>query len=628
MRSKTLAFMYIGNSYGFHNEKFNFSTKAKFDLRIEEDGRLSLMGDLCENKLPKYFWGSDILEVNLLVGENGAGKTTIMRLLCQWICQLSERKLPIETGILVFKENEDFKYTAFSNGEELSVTVISSKIKFSKIDSFADFFRDIRLVYFSNTMTEVKINGYDIFEDYSLPFRIREANNYGHTMGENITGNYECYEFNRQIDVALNDKEFPIDYILLEVQEYSSDVFEGLLLNHEKDIKKELNEILKEGRMRDNDKKSSGTKFLKEKFLQCFFTGILVKLLKWGRKYGDNQKNDIEEELNSLANSGLFESYHNEQQNKKDQIMNFLNDLLQSCGEFYCNSSYKEDYEIYWGKMSDYAEKVITFIADEKNVFLDGWMSEEITEKVDGKKYVWKMNLKEHTDSFRRFWKIYYQTNSYLENIQFSWDASSGQKNWAQLFSVLKSSKMKSNTEQESGKYIWYFIDEPDNTFHPEWQRKLLDEIMKTLKDGCDKKQVWISTHSPIMLSDMPGQAVIRLRNTKERRKEVVQAKKHTFGQNIYVLYDDAFFLQNGVIGEFASKKIIDTVVGIEKVERDLMKKGVRRQIRQEEYEEISEKIREYEKIADLVEEPLFGNQIRQFVKSCKKLMKQVGKID
>lgn len=627
MRSKTLVFMYIGDSYGFHNEKLNFSTKVKFDVDIRDEGQLFLSNDLCEERLPKNFWGTDILEINLLVGENGSGKTTIMRLLCQWVCQLSERKLPAETGILTFEEDGDFKYIAFSNGVELSVTSQIPKMEFGENGSFSDFFQDIRLIYCSNTMTEVKINDYNIFEDYSLPFRIREANRHGHALGEDITGNYECYEFNRQINVALNDKEFPIDYILLEIQEYPSDIFESLLLNHQGDLRKELMEIVEEGKACDRYKESSRVNFLKEKFLYCFFTDILVKLLKWGEKYGDAQKNFVEDALYDLA-GGLFRIYHLKQ-TVPDKIKHFLNELLQVCRSSCDKSSYKDAYEIYWGKSYNYVEKVITFIADENNLdFLNGWISEEIIEKVNEKKYVWKMNLKEHTASFRHFWEIYHQADSYVENIRFSWDASSGQKNWAQLFSVLKSSEVKSNREQNRGEYIWYLIDEPDNTFHPEWERKLVDEIVKTLNDGCGKKQVWLSTHSPIMLSDMPGQAVTCLKNVPGGKKEVVQAKKNTFGQNIYVLYDDAFFLQNGVIGEFASKKIIEAVVGLEEIERNLMEKGVEKRNIQKEYEKISEKIKEYEKVANLVEGPMFGNQIRQFVKSCKNLMERVGKID
>lgn len=630
MGNKTLAFMYIGESHGFHGEKFNFSTKDIFDVRVGDEGRLVLSREQYKKKLPDHFWGNDIEAMNLLVGENGAGKTTVIRLICQWVCKLSEKRLPRETGILVFKVEKELGYIAFSNGERMSIITDIRQVEFSEQDHFANFFQDLSLVYCSNTMTELKISGYDIFQDFSLPARMRKANANGHAMGEDITGNYECYEFDRQITVALEDDKFPIDYILLEIPICSSDVFDSLLSYQKETIGQELNDILKGRGLNYNRKNGSKTDFLKIRLSHAFFIGILVRLFEWGKEHQCDGRNSVEEALNTLS-SNIFADYYSSQ-NEQEKIKGFLGDLLKCCSELYQNSNYNDVYSSYWGDMKSYVDKVLEFIKDKQNdKFFDGWTAEEITEKMDGEKCIWKMRLKENKKSFSGFWEIYKQKASLIDSIHFSWDASSGQKNWAQLFSVLKSVKSSQGNEPESGKYdktVWYFLDEPDNTFHPERERILIDEIRKTLNDGCGKKQIWISTHSPIMLSDMPEQAVTCLINISKGNKMVDTSKKHTFGQNIYTLYNDAFFLQNGVIGEFASNKIIDTVMKLEEIERKLRNQQRQRSQQQTDLSEISLEIAECEEITHMIAEPLFGKQIRYYLKSCKKLMERVSKSD
>ena len=70
--------------------------------------------------------------------------------------------------------------------------------------------------------------------------------------------------------------------------------------------------------------------------------------------------------------------------------------------------------------------------------------------------------------------------------------------------------------------------------------------------------QIIFTTHSPIVLSDMPRSNVIFMK--REENKCMVDAyceHEETFGANIYKLFDDAFFLgKKGQIGEFAKTKV------------------------------------------------------------------------
>lgn len=107
---------------------------------------------------------------------------------------------------------------------------------------------------------------------------------------------------------------------------------------------------------------------------------------------------------------------------------------------------------------------------------------------------------------------------------------------------------------------VLLLIDEIDLYCHPSWQQKLVYYLIReTAAQYQDKKvQIIFTTHSPIVLSDIPRSNIIFLRN-KEGSCVVEEGLKReeTFGANIYKLFDDAFFLrEKGQIGEFSKRKI------------------------------------------------------------------------
>lgn len=611
--------MYIADSYGFHGQKFNFSTQEKFNVKMGDEGDLILTTEEYTNKLPHGFWGKNISEISLFVGENGAGKTTVMRLICQWICHLSQKKFPWEKGLLVFREENIFKYVAFEEGKEISVSAEIPKIEKHELK---DFFMDIQMVYYSNTMTELKIDGYDILRDYSIPSKMKKANATGHAMGEDVIENYKCYEFQQQIKVALEDEKFPLKYILLEIQEYSLNDICSFLSDNNDDIRKELKTLLESGLYSVDDNLRSESQFFKFKLLQALFVGIIVKLLKWGKRYKFKGRNEVEEALNTKNFFNI--------QIKRSTILKMIDNLSDSFKEFFyiCKGTYnagvyKEDYERYWNGVENYVNNMLDFIKKEENdKCFSSWVKEPVLTKSKKKTYVWKIDLKENREIFNSFWESYSQINSFLENVHVSWEASSGEKSWAGLFTDLKNDELYKYNDN-----IWYLLDEPDNTFHPRWKRKLINRLIQEFKKSCGKKQVWISTHSPIMLSDMPGQASIYLKKRANGEKEVDEKKKYTFGQNIYVLFDDAFFLKRGVIGKFASKKILKMLKGLEQTEKILIKKRSKK-LSLKELNKISEKIDEYEENVRLVAEPAFALQMQHYVEICRKLMNQVRNRD
>lgn len=115
-------------------------------------------------------------------------------------------------------------------------------------------------------------------------------------------------------------------------------------------------------------------------------------------------------------------------------------------------------------------------------------------------------------------------------------------------------------TEEDRMKYkdINIFLDEIELYYHPNSQRKMVQEILTSVKEisktnnSIQSVNILFSTHSPFILSDIPNENILRLENGKPSSKKFDK----TFGSNIHDLLASNFFLSEGFMGEFATDKI------------------------------------------------------------------------
>jgi predicted ATPase len=110
-------------------------------------------------------------------------------------------------------------------------------------------------------------------------------------------------------------------------------------------------------------------------------------------------------------------------------------------------------------------------------------------------------------------------------------------------------------------KYI-ILLDEPESRMHPELTRNFINELILFLKDlNEDKKkfQVIISTHSPLILSDIQSNNIIYLEKDDFGHCKPVKKALNTFGANIHTLLKDGFFMTS-TMGEFATNKIKEVI--------------------------------------------------------------------
>lgn len=103
---------------------------------------------------------------------------------------------------------------------------------------------------------------------------------------------------------------------------------------------------------------------------------------------------------------------------------------------------------------------------------------------------------------------------------------------------------------------ICLLLDEPELSLHPQWQKRYISELIKLLSNIKNKNfHIVIASHSPFILSDIPKENIVFLENGKQLNVNI-----DTFGANIHTLLTHGFFMEDGLIGEYAKGKINELI--------------------------------------------------------------------
>lgn len=123
---------------------------------------------------------------------------------------------------------------------------------------------------------------------------------------------------------------------------------------------------------------------------------------------------------------------------------------------------------------------------------------------------------------------------------------------------------------------VIYLLDEAEIGYHPSWQLqyvKFLQDFLGALMVRAGVNfQVIIATHSPFLQSDIPLCCANYIRLNKDgKRCNVRNSVPETFGANMFNLYRESFFLNDGMIGQFAQdtiNRIVDMITRNEDLEK------------------------------------------------------------
>ena len=531
---QVLQYLWIEKYKCIEKQGFNFTRSAeiKFDF---DTGKLSIEKNknYCEN-----FFGDNI-ELSCIVGQNGVGKTTLLRAIKE-IFSL-DYGTPEYNCVAIFYDGS--KYEGWYKLNDCKIDCDETQLELHPLKG--------KKLLNGQLVTEYKKADYLYYSEqfvqnlYSMPYGEDELSTshllfdegYGET-GDHIS-RFFLKEFEKQMNLIIDYGEklekFKIKYPPFVKATLIRDrrIFEDFIKQYDSlGFTATLNDIYKNLFPEIHLTAYKNIDRFKDKLAEAIFLNIVYVFRHTANGLTDNQFKSLLSIMQKYNNLKIGWEF----------LRSFLKD---KCFE-------SKQIEILYLKeyisFMDYIDKIQ--VSPNKNA-LSGFVFDNSFIIPTIKDY--NNDQVDFINDIKEFFEKYYPTAEFSSYINFSWGLSSGETSLLNIFSRLYSSECKKETEKEAALFL---LDEIEVTLHPEWQRTIINELLKFLKYTFKDKyiQVIMTTHSPIMLSDVPKQNVVYISSNNAR--EEYKKQPETFGSNIFKLYNNAFFLDNGAIGQLAKEKL------------------------------------------------------------------------
>ncbi|CAL2087254.1 AAA family ATPase [Tenacibaculum sp. 190524A05c] len=225
-----------------------------------------------------------------------------------------------------------------------------------------------------------------------------------------------------------------------------------------------------------------------------------------------------------------------------------------------------------------------------------------------------------------------------LGGVLPSYSLSQGEEN---LLNLLSSFYVNEHLKENRPQIL--LLDEATSGFHPKWQKKFVNTLVKILPlifeskipkiegEILNKSQIQIvfTSHDPFPLSDVPSSNIVYLYNlngqTKIASTTDFMTTKKSFGANITDLLEDSFFMgetDEALVGEFAQNKINGVIRWIENENERKFRLKEDYNFKQEEFDmnlKIIKLIDEHIvqlKLAEMMDELIDNNQAKKMILS------------
>lgn len=537
--SETLPHIFGENHNG---QTINLGGKYIYTFEENSNEEVYLKSKMKNEKFIENFWLNNIQLVSAIVGENGTGKTTILN---------SFREVHSTCKFIYESSNsEDFIFS--HSPEENEIIYYSSFLNISQSNSENGNFRD--LSKYQLMIDDTNNENLDLTtllelhnsENLKRWIKFIEFKNENNSMKKISLPTFE------EIKVKLN-------YIQIEPYQTSykfRPFFDALKNKIEKEKEEREQTIIDNIGLEEFQKKSAGHKIRLE--------------LETISRIASKTQNILESSGNKYLDEGFI-----------------INDKTIDYSKFKNANNAKEAF--YWFlensfiQLSQKSKKIFFPTTEIKNLIetILSYLPEN--EEIDN----WtEFDVNFHQalsmiEAYEKFLLAFKDNFSYDKKILMSFspskNLSSGEKGFYDLFSVLYDFNFRikndihrdfnffGKSERAKDNFL-IILDEADLGFHPEWKKKYIDTIQKVIPSIFKDKnvQIIVSTHDPLTLSDLPNNNIVYLKKdngyTKILESDDKQRPNKTFGANISTLLEDSFFVNDGLIGDFAREKIEKTI--------------------------------------------------------------------
>ncbi len=543
--------IYKSDNGVINNRGFNFSR----DYDITSDFTNSTLTITLTERTNVFRYPSEnIVNISAIVGENGSGKSTVMR-------QLRNDNKHV---LLLFKDGEKYYISHDTSRSDINknVKVIVNKkgVTFKSLEN-----NKVSFLYYSGALlnevesVSLKNNTIDIIDNsnFALYKRLINDNTFNTQSQQNVSLGYleSLIDINNIIfyneNSAFIEDNTEIKFDRIKIDFNSHNFFDDYTkknngYNNYKEVIDKVSEWIPKDIITTIKKYYYNTKTKltltannnelnnkdKTKIKNLFYTNLLVNFLfdltkKHQNCIVDFENNDTSKLNLKDVNIGNFEQ-------KIDGILGLFNLRREK------PLNYNADTYINIAKVI----KDINLDIKQQCIYTDFSSLKKLIDVLYESKL---LNIFKYTSINEEFNGIIFSTGE------------------QQFFSLLSRIDMCFNSAYYNSNppksYISNYVillDEPETHFHPEWIRKFISILIDYIKTINDKKihndkkiQVIIATNNPILIGDIPSQHISIL----SKDKDGTFGTKETFSQNIHTILKDSFFMKN-TFGEFSSDYI------------------------------------------------------------------------
>jgi hypothetical protein len=565
--------MYVEDYKGLKDFEITFDNNYEVKYNREKD-TLSINKKCESNNNIENFYSIDktkgnIDSINLLIGKNGSGKTSILEMLNMNYFEKKKRKsyfdkLEIEINYMILykssKDDENFifeeQYIAkkFTKRKEIEEIRIQEEIYESQDDG--NYIENTGVLKFSfkekimkAAMREAKfeqknIGGLKKLTLYKLNIGLENGSKgkiYNYLVNANTEENFENSYLTLQIPNLYEPEK------IKEIKDKIIDV----------NSNESIDDLI---RLYDINKNN-----LKDTILNNYFNFIYSEIIWRNLSENSKTKKELKErkkELLKLLNNES--SVYRKFEILLEEYENSINNRIKIN---------KEKYQII-EKVADLIDNIVSKIESENEMDIEN--KDEIIRKF---KISCKEKNKEVLELLKEYDDFYIPKierdlidfgNSLFKEVEFikieEEGLSDGEKVKLGYFSTLYSIL---NGEFKNKKYVTLLFDEVETYLHPEWCRRFLYELIEELgRYECKKFKLIFATHSPFLIADVLAKDCIYLNKDEEGKIQAeIKEDVKTFGANIIDLFKNTMFLES-TFGKFATDKIKGVVDKIEKAEK------------------------------------------------------------
>lgn len=571
----TIHYIWIGNHNNILAQPITLSSKFIFKTEIKKSskkGKITITSN--PSYIENFFKKNNVKEVSAIIGKNGSGKTSILEFIKSNFPEGVSSRVTDNT-IIIYSNIENEKEVLYVvKPDSWNIEVINETNFLCKDKDYSNGDNVSEKFMFSSGLSYMEFFYYNFFLDYKYDVAnwsglkdISTSTLLCMPRKSAIEERWNKYEVDYKEAVSFDLTFFMRDELSKAIQLITSKHKKLIPFTIPKTLFISISETDKIYFKSDND--SKGNKELNEQV-----NNIIKQVGEINRNSTLNNQVLNNLYLSILLNFLVSHFYYsspvirfkydlkfNPNISIKDFVLNFFEKLSKT------KLNFNKHKEIESANFRRLGQAVPSFIAQ-----IERFVEEGVITFQENNNKVFKLPMSQKADKdFNAFMNVYMQIKGLTNFLEFSWRSlSTGQQSFLSFMSRFYHEKHHAVGSDQLKKKLFIMIDEGDAGFHPEWQKKFFNNSLNFLADLFSDSEIQIvyTANSPYLISDLTKNHIIFIEN--KENKIIVYEKENnreeTFGQNIHTLLSNSFFLETGLIGEFARDKI-NEVISILKLE-------------------------------------------------------------